>query len=611
MRKITHLAFMFLAFGLLTSGLTSAQAQGLVSPAPGGHSHGVIIALGSRMAGLANLQAGDTPALAGQRVHVQQVDLDVGLLVSSSTMDDADLAQTLMRAGLTAEVNHPRHVLPVTPTAELFNKPSDLQQVTPADKPDFWHVAQLGADIVHRLGNSGSPSLIVGIIDTGVYSGHPQIASSLLPGFDFVHNDTQADDQVGHGTHVAGIVHSICPRCRLLPVKVLDNYEGDDYSIARGIRYARQRGAKIIQISLGGPAPSATLCQSIRAVEAQGAQVVIAAGNSAASSAEWIGYPALCSPSSLVVSAIDRYNLPAWFSNYGPAVDLAAPGLEVWSTIPPFFGTGNFMAASGTSMAAPQVSGGAGLLWSAHPAWTAAQVRARLIATARDISTMAGIDDVYGPRIDIAQALGLRSRPIVVGMSSDRSVLPRAGTDQQRTVQLQAHARGESLTAVRLELTIGGQVQRIPMVDQGNGTYKLSYVVPKDAKYQRELFPHVVAVNSAGATVSQEEVIFQEGPPIPAARIRILNGPPRINRPTLFALDWEGAWDNVTFICGDFSGELPLYLSAGETATCRYGFTERFIASAQLYRKNAFKTYTFLEIEVDDNYVYGPLIGGG
>jgi hypothetical protein len=484
-------------------------------------------------------------------------------------------------------------------------RPADL-----SNQPDFWHVAQIGADIVQRTGATGAPALIVGVVDTGVYTSHPVLSKVLLPGFDFIYSDTEPDDEVGHGTHVAGIVHSICPRCSILPVKVLDYYGGDDYTIARGIRYARQRGARIIQLSLGGPAPSTTMCQAIEAVEQQGAQVVIAAGNSAGSDTWSIGYPALCSPKSLLVSAIDRYNVPAWFSNYGPAIDLAAPGLQVWSTVPPDVDKTGFLPASGTSMAAPQVSGAAGLLWSAHMDWTAAQVRDRLIATARDISSLPGIDDGYGPRLDIAQAFSLRSRPVAVGMTSDKPWLPRGGTDQERTVQFQAQVRGDAVTAVRLELTIDGQPKQLPMVSQGNDIYKLSYTFPKNTGYWREVYPHVAATNSAGTAQSQEEVVIQDGPPPPPAAIRIVNGAPRINRLVQLMVDWAGGWDNFALDCGTYDEQPILYLSRGQIATCTYQQIGAYYVSAGLYHRDTNKTYARLLVEVEFNRIYLPLVSG-
>jgi subtilisin family serine protease len=587
---------------LIAGSLGAAQAR---RPEPRAHdasSRGVIILPGAQASALAQLQAGDTPVLAGTRVKIEMTDPEVGLLVSSAALSDVDLAQALSGAGIAAEVNHPRHILPITPTAELFSTPLATRPEDLPNKPDFWHVEQVGADLVHHSGITGTAALIVGVIDTGVYTNHPMIGNVLLPGYDFVNDDPEADDDVGHGTHVAGIVHSICPRCSILPVKVLDYYGGDDYTIARGIRYARQRGARIIQISLGGPAPSTTMCQAVRAVEAQGAQVVIAAGNSAGSDTAAIGYPALCSPASLVVSATDRYDIPAWFSNYGPAIDLAAPGLAVWSTIPPSEDDEDgLIPASGTSMAAPQVSGGAALLWSQHMNWTAAQIRDRLIVTARNISVLPGIDDGYGPRLDVAQAFGLRSRPIVVGMTVDKPWVPREGSDQARTVQVRAHVRGDAITAVRLAVTINGATQQYSMTLQSGDIYGLNYLVPKNTAHRREILLQVVAANSAGPTYGGPEIVAQDGGPIPPATIRIVNGAARRGKPVEFMVEWFGSWNNFDFDCGDYS-PTQYYNPRGQTVTCTYQLEGAYQVRAALYNQNTFKGYADLQIVVRPPY---------
>jgi subtilisin family serine protease len=491
--------------------LGAAQAEQVATPAQDKTSRGVIVLPSMSASTLALLRPDDTSVLAGQKVTVEQVDAQVGALVSSATLPDADLVQALLQAGLAAELNHPRHLLPIDPPAEHFYAPQAIPPLEPPDEPDFWHLQQIGADLVHATGMTGDPATIVGVIDTGIDHSHPWFAGVLLPGFDFVHSDGNPDDQYGHGTHVAGIVHKICPRCRILPVKVIDPYNGggDDYTIARGIRYARQQGATIIQISLGGPSPSTTMCQAIKAVEQQGATVVIAAGNAASSDAESIGYPALCSPDSLVVSATDRYDIPAWFSNYGPVIDLAAPGMQVWSAFPSSPGNDGLLKASGTSMAAPQVSGAAGLLWSANPTWSAAQIAARLIATGRDIGVLPGIDDVYGPRVDVAQAFGLLSRPVVVGMESTMPWVPRSGSEQERTVRVHAHVRGDAITAVQLAVTINKATEHLPMAVQSDGTYQVDYVVPKNTAYVRDIFLQVVAENNAGKMYGYEEKVVQ------------------------------------------------------------------------------------------------------
>ena len=110
-------------------------------------SRGVIILPSKHAAELAHLSAGDTPVLAGKSVKVEKTDPQAGLLVSSAALGDTALAQALVTAGIAAEVNHPRHILPITPTAELFSTPQATRPEDLPNKPDFWHIEQGGADI--------------------------------------------------------------------------------------------------------------------------------------------------------------------------------------------------------------------------------------------------------------------------------------------------------------------------------------------------------------------------------------------------------------------------------------------------------------------------------
>jgi len=610
MSLVSRLGVVLLALAMLIAvALGAAEPRTSQARTHEEASRGVIVLPGAPTAGLSSLHSGDTAMLAGERVKVESADPDAGVLVKSTGLADADLAQYLADAGIAAEVNHLRHILPITPTAELFRTPQATRPEDLPNKPDFWHVEQIGADIVHQSGMTGSASVIVGVIDTGVYTSHPLLEKALLPGFDFVNNDTEPDDEVGHGTHVAGIVHSICPGCSILPVKVLDFYGGDDYTISRGIRYARQRGARVIQISLGGPAPSTTLCQAVRDIEGQGAQVVIAAGNAAGSDTAAIGYPGLCSADSLLVSATDRYDRPVWFSNYGPAVDLAAPGSQVWSSIPPSeYDEDGLIPASGTSMAAPQVSGAAALLWSANLNWTAAQIRTRLIGTARDISVLPGIDDGYGPRVDVAEAFGLGSRPIVVGLTVDKPWTPSQGSTQERTVQVRAHVRGAALSSVQLVATFNDTAQQLAMTLQSADTYAISYVVPKNNSYQREILLQVVAANNAGSDYSAPETVVQDGGPIPPPTIRILNGPARRGKPVKFAVEWAGTWNNFDFNCGNYYQPSIYYVPKGQPVTCTYPFEGIVMAQALLYYQNTAKAEAMTEVRVLPNRLYAPIV---
>ena len=595
-QRIWKAATLLAALALFVGGISQLAHAGPPSPERD-RTRGVIVLPGAQTAALGPVKRGDRPALAGQRVSVEQADPALGLLVSSQALGDAELASTLASAGLAAEVNQIRAILPVTPTAELFNRPQDMAPADRGDTPDFWHVQRIGADIVHAAGQKGDPASIVGVVDTGVYTAHPRLDGVVLPGMNFLDGTGDVTDDVGHGTHVSGIVHSICPKCGILPVKVLTYNGGDDYTIARGILYAQQAGARVVQISLGGAAPSATMCRAITTVEQRGALVVIAAGNNAGSDIVSIGYPAACSPDSLVVSATDKYDTSSWFSNYGPIVDLAAPGEAIWSTVPLSYYPDDVLPASGTSMAAPMVSGAAALLWVANPGWTAQQIRDRLMSTARDISTLPGVDDAYGPRVDVAQAFGLRSRPIVAGMFAGQSWVPKGGTDQSRTIHVQAHVRGEALSSVSLVALIGDQTNQAAMAPAGGDLYEGDYLVPANAGPLRDIWLRVVAKNSAGETSGRAEVIVQDGGPIAPPRIEVLSRYLYVGQPIKYRVQWDGTWDNFDFYCNSY--EKPRYAVArGQDITCSYGAPGTYGVGALIFAGDYMKTSAIEYVQI-------------
>jgi hypothetical protein len=250
-----------------------------------------------------------------------------------------------------------------------------------------WFLPHVGAEEAWGL-ELGSRDLIVAVVDTGVDASHPDLAGRVLEGYDFVNRDATTADDHGHGTHVAGIIAAsgedgvgvagMAWRVRVLPVKVLDAKGSGYYSdIIAGIRYAADRGAAVINLSLSGGASSAILQEAVDYARSRGSLVVAAAGNDALDS---LGYPAACRGVTSV-GAVDENDIPASFSNRGEGLDLVAPGLDIYSD---FKGRG-FASMSGTSMAAPQVAGAAALLRSLHPDWGIDQVEQRLSSTARDL----------------------------------------------------------------------------------------------------------------------------------------------------------------------------------------------------------------------------------
>lgn len=277
----------------------------------------------------------------------------------------------------------------------------------------------------------------VAIVDTGADFTHPDLAGKFVSrGRDFVNNDQDATDDHGHGTHVSGIasavtnngqgIAGVAPNARLLPVKVLSSTgSGDNAAVASGITWAADQGAKVINLSLGGGYPSATVQAAVDYAWGKGAVVVCAAGNTGASIPQ---YPAAF-PNCVSVSATDSADRLASFSTYGDTVDVAAPGVQVLSTVR----GGRYEAWSGTSMATPNVAGVVALIWAAHPTWTAPQVRAALENGADAVGPAA---QVGKGRVNAARAVGSAAGPTLT--PAPTSVFPTATPVPDRDAQIVA-----------------------------------------------------------------------------------------------------------------------------------------------------------------------------
>lgn len=224
----------------------------------------------------------------------------------------------------------------------------------------------------------GSPRTVIAILDTGV-SNHPDLRGTRIlreRGWDFINDRRRATDDHGHGTYVAGIaaatsnnrrgVAGVCWRCSVLPVKVLDEEgRGSSDSVAQGIRWAADKGARIINMSLGyeaGCGCSRTVARAINYAWKKGVLLVAASGNDGEKNE--ISYPA-ASPRVLSVGATDSRDKEASFSNFDRKLDLLAPGVDILG-LDAREGEVGYRSARGTSAAAPHAAGVAGLLLSAH-----------------------------------------------------------------------------------------------------------------------------------------------------------------------------------------------------------------------------------------------------
>lgn len=267
--------------------------------------------------------------------------------------------------------------------------------------------------------NIDASKVTVAVLDTGIDYTHPELAGRVIKGYNFVDNSLDVMDRFGHGTHVAGIIGAkgnngigvagLAWNVNLLAIKVLgDNGQGSTAAVMKGIQYAADMGAKVINLSLGSPDTTVdpALQTAIAYATAKGSLVVAAAGNNRGG----VGSPAN-DPGALAVSSTSKFlfwEYLSWFSNRGDKIEVSAPGGGIWSTVPMNpnkTGATGYGKLSGTSMACPMVAAEAALLFAKYPSWTNQMVRAR-IQSAVDDKGANGRDTKYGfGRINLEKAL--------------------------------------------------------------------------------------------------------------------------------------------------------------------------------------------------------------
>ena len=239
----------------------------------------------------------------------------------------------------------------------------------------------------------------IAICDTGIDQNHEDLLGKIVANKNFT-SSRSVDDKFGHGTHVAGIAAAVTDNgrgvagvglnSRLMNVKVLgDNGSGYYSWVAKGITWAADNGAKVINLSLGGPAGSGTLQNAVNYAWGKGCVVVVAAGNNGSGSPSYPAYYENC----IAVAATDQNDGKANFSNHGTWVDVAAPGVDIYSTLPNHknqIGPRNYGTLSGTSMAAPHVAGVAALVWATEYGTNNSTVRERIETTADELEGTLG-----------------------------------------------------------------------------------------------------------------------------------------------------------------------------------------------------------------------------
>jgi autotransporter-associated beta strand protein len=356
---------------------------------------------------------------------VRGLGLEGMVLVQAATGTDTEAVETWLTSRSEVAYFEPNAVLRL---AAMPNDP-DIGQlwgmhntgqnggVTDADidAPEAWDIA------------TGSNEVVVGVIDTGVDYNHPDLTANMwtnpdeipgngvdddgngfvddVHGYDFVNNDGDPMDDHGHGTHVAGTIAAagdnrqgiagVNWHSSILAMKFIDSSgRGLTANAVRAVNYATMMrnnygvNIRVTNNSWGGPGYDQSLHDAIKASGDAGMLFVAAAGNSGLDNDAWPNYPSSYDLNNIIaVAATDCYDGLASFSNYGAeSVDLAAPGVNILSTVP----RGGYAFASGTSMAAPHVAGVVALACSVAPTKTAAEIRQAVLESVDPLPSLGG-----------------------------------------------------------------------------------------------------------------------------------------------------------------------------------------------------------------------------
>lgn len=445
-----------------------------------------------------------------------------------------------------------------------YAQPNYLRR--PAYTPDDslyaqqWNLPAMGWAVQSQDGAAG---IIVAVIDSGLDFDHPDIADQVwrnrseeqgvagidddgngyvddilgwdfsdapgLPGLgDYLEPDNDPHDESGHGTHVAGTVAAsvdngrgiagIAPGVQLMAVRAGFNLPSggflEDDDLAAAIIYAVENGADIINMSWGDPNFSPLLKDAVRFAAEAGCVMVAASGNEGESE---VFVPARFDET-IAVTASDAQNRILAFSNTGPSIDLAAPGLGILSLTP----GGGYGERSGTSMAAAQVSGIAALVLGRQPLLTPAQVKAALSVTAADVGP-AGWDMFAGMGIVQAAARQVERPPIL------RLEMPQNDAVVGDSVLVQFQLAGEQLSDLELSWGRGpaplswNTLYRVALPAAGRVEVIWPTAALAEAQYLLRL-----RVNWAGRVVEERSSVQvrRRGPRLSQVRLsRVLDGP--------------------------------------------------------------------------------------
>jgi len=381
----------------------------------------------------------------GASVHGYHAALSISVLTVDPARRD-EIAQELEDTGLFNFVE-PDYLAHVTAT------PNDPQYASQ------WHLATIQAPSAWNI-TTGSSSVKIAIVDSGVDPTHPDLAPKLIPGWSFITGTTDTHDTMGHGTTTAGAaaalgnngigVAGVAWQNPVMPLVVVDSTGFASYSnIASAITYAADQGARIVNVSIGGTSASSTLQSAVNYAWNKGTVVFASSGNGGSSTPY---YPAGCQ-NVVSVGATDSNDTLASWSNYGSWMSLVAPGVNIYTTT----NGGGYGYASGTSYSSPIAAGVGALVLSYSPSLSASSLVNVLERNSDDLGA-AGYDPTFGwGRVNAYRALtgsgaSLDTTPPAVTITN-----PAASASIQGTVNVQGTAT-DNVGVSRIEVYIDGNL---------------------------------------------------------------------------------------------------------------------------------------------------------
>jgi thermitase len=380
--------------------------------------------------------------------------------------------------------------------------------------PNQWFLPNISAPDAWNL-TTGSPNVIVAILDTGCEPNHPDLLPNYVPGWNFYNNNSDTSDPNGHGTAVAGCVGasgnnslgiaSVSWNSKIMPVRIADA-NGYAYwsTVAQGMQWAVDHGAKIENCSYVGLAGSSTIQNAAQYVFSHGGLFVACAGNDAIDP----GFTA--NSNILIVSGTDESNNRAYFSDYGNFVTVSAPATNIYTT--QTAALGYYATWAGTSFAAPQTCGVLALEWAANPALTNAQVRSVLLQSVDDLGNP-GWDAYFGyGKINALRAVQMALAQATTPVATDTTpptvslAAPLSGATVSGSISVQANASDDTGVA-SVTFSVDGVSQGIASA----APYNFSWNTASVANGSHTL--KVMASDAAGNTASaQISVTVSNGP---------------------------------------------------------------------------------------------------